>query len=67
MKKKYLRPLLFVAPVLFLIAAFEERVIDGGPIHYNMIGLAVTFFGSAVAVLVATGRKSDGGSGPPNS
>ena len=64
--KKPLQPILFAIPcVLFLIAALEERVIDGGPIHYPSLGLAFLFFAIFVAVF-ATGRKSGGGTGPPN-
>jgi hypothetical protein len=54
-----------ITVVLFLFAALEERVIDGGPIHYTWLGMAFMFFAVAVAV-VARGRKSDGGAGPPN-
>ena len=47
-----------ITGVLFLIAALEERVIDGGPIHYTWLGIAIMFF--------AIGLKSGGGTGPPN-
>src|SRR3954469_15136910 len=47
--KKTLPPILFViAGVAFLFAALEERVIDGGPIHYTWLSLAITFFALAV-------------------
>ena len=53
-----------IAGVLFLIAALEERVIDGGPIHYTWLGIAIPFF--AAALLFAIGLKSGGGTVPPN-
>jgi hypothetical protein len=63
--KKTLPPIGFaIAGVLFLIAFLEERVIDGGPLHYPWLGIAIMFFASAV--LFAIGPKSGGGTGPPN-
>ncbi len=63
--KKTLAPILFaVAGVAFLFAALEERVIDGGPIHYPWLGLAILYFALAV-LFFARGRKSGGDSGPP--
>jgi len=64
--QKTLATILFaMAAVLFLIAALEERVIDGGPIHYHWFGLAIMFFAISF-VFFARGRKSGGGAGPPN-
>ncbi len=64
--KKTLPPILFaVAGVAFLFAALEERVIDGGPIHYPWFGFAIMYFALAV-VFFAKGRKPGGGAGPPN-
>ena len=64
--KKPLQPILFAIPcVLFLIAALEERVIDGGPIHYTWLSMAFLFFVVAFVSFVR-GRKSGGGTGPPN-
>jgi hypothetical protein len=54
-----------ISGAAFLIAALEERVIDGGPLHYPWLGLAIMFFTLAV-VFFAKGRKSGGGIGPPN-
>ena len=63
--KKTLPPIGFaIGGVAFLIAALEERVIDGGPLHYTWLGIAIPFF--AAAVLFAIGLKSGGGAGPPN-
>ena len=64
--KKTLLSIGFAIPVvLFLFAGLEERVIDGGPIHYTWLCLAFTFFVVAF-VLFARGRESGGGTGPPN-
>ena len=64
--KKTLPPIGFaIGGVAFLIAALEERVIDGGPLHYTWLSLAIMFFALAV-VFFARGRKSGGGAGPPN-
>jgi hypothetical protein len=38
----------------------EERVIDGGPLHYTWLSLAMMFFPLAV-VFFARGWKSGGG------
>jgi NADH:ubiquinone oxidoreductase subunit 6 (subunit J) len=54
-----------IAGVAFLFAALEERVIDGGPIHYTWLCLAFMFFAIAF-MFFAIGRKSGGGTGPPN-
>jgi hypothetical protein len=66
LRKRTLPAILFfaVAGVGFLIAGLEERVIDGGPLHYTWLALAVVFFALAV-VFFAVGRKSGGDSGPP--
>ena len=64
--KKTLPPILFaIAGVAFLCAGLEERVIDGGPLHYPWLSLAFTFFVVAF-VSFPRGRKSGGGTGPPN-
>ena len=64
--KKTLLPIGFAIAVLcFLFAALEERVIDGGPLHYTWLSFAITFFALAV-LFFAIGRKSGGGTGPPN-
>ena len=65
-RNKTLPPILFaIAGVAFLFAGLEERVIDGGPLHYTWLTFAFTYF--ALAVLFFTlGRKSGGGDGPPN-
>jgi hypothetical protein len=64
--KKTLPPILFaVAGVAFLFAALEERVIDGGPIHYTWLSMAFSFFAIAVLFFIIF-RKSGGGTGPPN-
>jgi hypothetical protein len=64
--KKTLPPILFaISGVAFLFAALEERVIDGGPLHYTWLSFAITFFALAV-LFFAIGRKSGGGTGPPN-
>ena len=64
--KKTLPSILFaVAGVAFLFAGLEERVIDGGPLHYTWLSLAFMFFVLAF-VFFARGRKSGGGTGPPN-
>jgi hypothetical protein len=64
--RKTLPPIGFaIAGVLFLFAALEERVIDGGPLHYHWFGMAIMYF--ALAFLFFTiGRKPGGGAGPPN-
>ena len=54
-----------IAGMCFLFAGLEERVIDGGPLHYTWISLAFMFFVLAF-VFFARGRKSGGGTGPPN-
>jgi hypothetical protein len=54
-----------ITGVLFLFAALEERVIDGGPIHYTWLGIAMPYFALAV-VFFARGRRFGGGDGPPN-
>jgi hypothetical protein len=65
-KKSLLASLCFaIAGVTFLFMVFEERIIDGGPLHYTWLGLAITFFALAV-VSFARGRESGGGTGPPN-
>jgi hypothetical protein len=53
-----------IAGVAFLIVALEEWVIDGRPLKYTWLSLAFMFF--ALAVSFAMGRKSGGGTGPPN-
>jgi hypothetical protein len=53
-----------VAVVAFLFAGLEERVIDGGPLHYTWLSLAFMFIALAV-LFFAIGRKSGGGTGPP--
>lgn len=51
MKKKTIALILFaITGAAFLFAAFEERVTDGGPIHYPQLFLAITFFAIAFAV-----------------
>ena len=50
----------------FLFAALEERIIDGGPIHYQWLGMAFMFFLIAIAIGIAFSRKSGGGTGLPN-
>ena len=61
--KKTLPPIGFaIGGVAFLIAALEERVIDGGPLHYTWLCMAFMFFTVAFAI----GRKSGGGTGLPN-
>jgi hypothetical protein len=52
MKKKTIALILFgIAVVAFLFCAFEERVIDGGPIHYTWLSLAGAF--TAIAIVVS--------------
>jgi hypothetical protein len=65
--KQFLLASLFfaIAGVAFLFMVFEERIIDGGPLHYTWLGFAITFFALAV-VFFARGRKSGGRTGPPN-
>ena len=64
--KKTLPPICFaISGVAFLFMALEERVIDGGPIHYTWLSFAFMFFVLAFAFF-AIGRKSGGGAGPPN-
>ena len=64
--KKTLPAILFaIAGVAFLFAGLEERVIDGGPLHYTWLSLAILFFALAV-LFFARGRKSGSGSGPPS-
>ena len=64
--KKTLPPILFaIAGVAFLFAGLEERVIDGGPLHYTWLILAFVYFVLAF-VFFDRGRKSGGGTGPPN-
>ena len=64
--KKTLPAILFaIAGVAFLFAGLEERVIDGGPLHYTWLSLAIIFFALAVRFF-DRGRKSGGGAGPPN-
>jgi hypothetical protein len=66
-RKKFLLASLFfaIAGVAFLFMVFEERIIDGGPLHYPWLGFAITFFALAV-VFFARDRKSADGAGPPN-
>ena len=65
--KKPLQPILFAIPcVLFLIAALEERVIDGGPIHYHWFGLAIMFFAIAFVFFTRGRKPGGGGARPPN-
>ena len=65
-RKKTLLPIGFaIAGVLFLFAGLEERVIDGGPLHYTWLCLAFLYFVLAF-VFFARGRKSGGGAGSPN-
>ena len=63
--KKSLPPILFAfASVAFLIAAnVAGRVMEGEPLNYTFLTLAIVFFGLAVVFVV--GRKSGGDSGPP--
>ena len=63
-RKKFLLASLFfaIAGVAFLFMVFEERIIDGGPLHYTWLCMAFMFFTVAFAI----GRKSGGGTGPPN-
>ena len=64
--KKTVLPIGFaIAGVGFLFTGLEERVIDGGPLHYPWLGTAFMFFALAV-LFFAIGRKSGGGTGPPN-
>jgi hypothetical protein len=64
--KKTLPPIGFaIAGVAFLFAGLEERVIDGGAIHYVWLSMAFLYFVLAF-VFFALGRKSGGGTGPPN-
>jgi hypothetical protein len=64
--KETLPPIGFaIAGVAFLFAGLEERVIDGGPLHYTWLSLAFLYFVLAF-VFFARGRKSGGGTGPPN-
>jgi hypothetical protein len=64
--KKTLPAILFaIAGVGFLFAGLEERVIDGGPLHYTWIALGFTNFALAV-LFFAIGRKFGGEAGPPN-
>ena len=65
-RKKTLPSILFaISGVGFLFMALEERVIDGGPIHYTWLSFAITFFALAFVFFVI-GRKSSGEAGPPN-
>jgi hypothetical protein len=59
MKKTALGAILLFAitGVIFLITGLEERVIDGGPIHYVWISLAVTFFAIAFGVFRQSRRE----------
>ena len=44
-RKKTLLPIGFaIAGVLFLFAGLEERVIDGGPLHYTWLSMAFMLF-----------------------
>jgi hypothetical protein len=54
-----------IGGVAFLFAGLEERVIDGGPLHYTWLCLAFLYFVLAF-VFFARGRKSGGGAGSPN-
>jgi len=54
-----------IAGVAFLFAGLEERVIDGGPLHYTWLSLAFLYFVLAF-VFFARDWKSGGGTGPPN-
>lgn len=64
--KRTFIPICFAfAGVCFLFAGLEERVIDGGPLRYPMLSLAFVYLVLA-AVFFDRGRKSGGGSGPPN-
>jgi hypothetical protein len=65
-RKNILLPIGFaIGGVGFLFAGLEERVIDGGPLHYTWLSLAFMFFALAFAFF-AGGWKSGGGTGPPN-
>jgi hypothetical protein len=64
--KKTLPSILFaIAGVGFLFAGLEERVIDGGALHYTWLTFAFAYFALA-ALFFTLGWKSGGGSGPPN-
>ena len=55
--KKTLPPICFaISGVAFLFMALEERVIDGGPIHYTWLSMAFLFFVVAFVSFVR-GRK----------
>lgn len=64
--KKTFPPIGFaIAGLCFLFAGLEERVIDVGRIRYPMLSLAFLYLVLA-AVFFDRGRKSGGGTGPPN-
>jgi hypothetical protein len=48
-----------ITGVAFLIGALEERVIDGGPIHYTWICLAITWFALAFVFFVRHRQRKD--------
>ncbi len=62
--KKNLVPMLFAfASVASLIPAVVGPVINGEPLNYTFLTVAIMFFVFAI-VFFAIGRKSGGGSGP---
>src|SRR5262249_42504016 len=64
--KKTIGPILLaMAGVLLVFAGLEELVIDGGPLHPAWISFGFLYFVLAL-VFFARGRKSGGGTGPPN-
>jgi len=64
--KKTVPAILFaIAGVVFLFAGLEERVIDGGPVRFNWLSLSFLYFAVGF-VFFARGRKSGGGTKPPN-
>lgn len=64
-KKTLVSILLAMAGALFLFAGLEERAIDGGPLHAAWISLGFLYF-ALTFLFIARGRKSGGGTGPPN-
>ena len=62
---KKIVPILFaLAGVLFLVPTLKS-VIKGEPLNYVFVVLALAFLTLSIVFGIVSGRKSDGGSGPP--
>jgi hypothetical protein len=59
-KKNFLAVAFAIVVVGLLFAGLEERLIDGGPIHFVWLAMALLWFGASLAVF-ASGRKSEAG------